>query len=148
LKHARGVVWVVVVLAFCGAPAAAVATPSDRMVDAINHARERASLTPLRAEPELERSAGAFARYLLRNQKLHHRPNVSTTRRYPHSGEALSMHFSLQARVSATLRAWLGSASHRALVLTQSMDRVGIGHARGRYLGRPRTIWVVQVARR
>jgi uncharacterized protein YkwD len=141
-------VLVVALLALCGAPAVAGAAPSDRMVDAINDARERASLPPLHAAPQLERSAGAFARFLLRHEKLHHRPNVSTTRRYPRSGEALSMHFSLQARVSGTLKAWLGSASHRALVLTQSMDRVGIGHARGRYLGRPRTVWVVQVARR
>jgi uncharacterized protein YkwD len=141
-------VLVVAVLALCGAPAAAGATPSDRMIGAINDAREHASLPPLTAMPQLERSAGAFARFLLRNGKFAHRPKTSMTRRYPHAGEALSMHFSLQAQVSATLDAWLGSASHRALVLTQSMDRVGIGHARGRYLGRPRTIWVVQVARR
>jgi uncharacterized protein YkwD len=148
LKHARGVVVVVALLALCGAPAAAGAAPSNRMIDAINHAREDASLPPLRAAPGLERSAGAFARFLLRHETLRHRPKVSTTYRYAHAGEALSMHFSLRAQVSATLNAWLGSASHRALVLTQSMNRVGIGHARGRYLGRPRTIWVVQVARR
>jgi uncharacterized protein YkwD len=139
---------VVVLLAFCGGPAAAAAAPADRMVDAINTARERDGLQPLRTTRGLQRSAGAFARWLLRHETLSHRPNVSTTRRYPHSGEALSMHFSLQARVSATLHAWLASASHRALVLTQSMDRVGIGHARGRYHGRARTVWVVQVARR
>jgi hypothetical protein len=58
------------------------------------------------------------------------------------------MHFSLQARVGATLHAWLDSPSHRRLVMTSSMGMVGIGHARGLYYGRPRTIWVVQVARR
>jgi uncharacterized protein YkwD len=50
--------------------------------------------------------------------------------------------------VGATLRAWLGSPTHRALVLTRSMNLVGIGHASGRLDGRPRTVWVMQVARR
>jgi uncharacterized protein YkwD len=126
---------------------ASAGTP-DRMVVAINDARERASLPPLRTAPELERSAGAFARWLIRHDALTHRPDVSTSRDYRHCGEALSMHFSLQARVAPTLRAWLASPSHRGLVMTSSMDMVGIGHARGRYEGRPRTVWVVQVARR
>jgi uncharacterized protein YkwD len=141
-------VLVVALLALCGLPAAAGATPSDRMVDAINKARARASLPALRSAPELKRSASAFARWLVRNETFAHRPAVSTSRRYPHCGEALSMHFSLQSRVGATLRAWLGSPTHRGLVMTSSMGMVGIGHARGRYEGRPRTIWVVQVARR
>ena len=85
MRHATGAVLLVALLAFCGPAVAAGATPSDRMVDAINDARERASLPPLHAAPRLERSAGAFARFLLRHEQLHHRPNVSTTRRYPRS---------------------------------------------------------------
>jgi uncharacterized protein YkwD len=141
-------VLVVALLALCAGEASAAASQPGRMIEAINAARERASLPPLRTAPELERSAGAFARWLLRHDTLSHRPGVSTTRRYPHAGEALSMHFSLQARVGPTLRAWLGSATHRGLVMTSSMGMVGVGHARGRYEGRPRTVWVVQVARR
>jgi uncharacterized protein YkwD len=150
LRHASGVL-VVLLLALCAGPiagATAADAAPERMIAAINKARERASLPPLRTAPELERSAGAFARWLLTHDTLEHRPKVSTTRAYRHCGEALSMHFSLRAQVGSTLRAWLGSARHRALVLTPSMDRLGVGHARGRHLGRPRTIWVVQVARR
>jgi hypothetical protein len=33
-------------------------------------------------------------------------------------------------------------------VLTSSMNLVGIGHHSGRLKGRPRTVWVIQVARR
>ncbi len=105
------------------------------MVAAINKERARDSLPPLRSAPELARSAGAFAHYLLRNDSLAHRPSVSVSRAYPHCGEALAMHFSLGAQVRPTLRSWLGSPSHRGLVLTSSMNLVGIGHARGR-LGR------------
>jgi hypothetical protein len=33
-------------------------------------------------------------------------------------------------------------------VMTKSMNLVGVGHASGRLSGKPRTIWVLQVARR
>ena len=58
------------------------------------------------------------------------------------------MNFTLQAQVGSTLKAWLASPAHRALVMTSSMNLVGVGHARGRLGGRARTVWVVQVARR
>ena len=138
-------------LALCAGPSAAAAaddTATKRMVEAINETRERASLPALQGAPGLDRSAGAFARWLLRHDTLEHRPRVSTTGMYRHSGEALSMHFSLRAQVGSTLRAWLSSARHRALVLTRSMDKLGVGYARGHHRGRARTIWVVQVARR
>ena len=150
MRHAS-VALGVVLLALCGGPVAgagAADTAPERMIAAINQARERQQLSPLEVAPRLEHSAGAFAHWLLTHDTLQHRPNVSTTGTYAHSGEALSMHFTLRARVGSTLRAWLGSARHRALVLTRSMNRLGVGHARGYHLGRPRTIWVVQVARR
>jgi uncharacterized protein YkwD len=142
---------VVALFASCGAPVAALAaaTPEARMVDQINDARaSQAGLPALRSVPDLERSARAFARWLVGHQQLQHRPSVSTNRFYPRRGEALALHFSLQARVGATLRAWLGSPTHRGLVLTTSMNLVGIGHASGRLNGSPRTVWVIQVARR
>jgi uncharacterized protein YkwD len=146
LRHASvGVV--VALLALWAGPGAVAAPMSERMVDQINQTREQASLPPLERAPALERSAGAFARWLLDHNTLTHRPAVSTNRAYPHRGEALSMHFSLQARIGPTLKAWLGSPTHRGLVMTTSMDMIGVGHARGRVQGRPRTVWVVQVAR-
>jgi uncharacterized protein YkwD len=149
LRHAIVLV-VVGLFGICaGSAVASSATPEKRMVAAINDARTgEAGLRPLRAAPDLERSAGAFARWLIRHQQLAHRPSVSVSRSYPHCGEALAMHFSLAAQVGGTLRAWLGSPVHRGLVMTKSMNLVGIGHASGRLAGRPRTVWVLQVARR
>jgi uncharacterized protein YkwD len=143
------VVVVVALLALCGLPAAAAAIePEQRMIERVNEARARqGGLAPLRAAPALARSAGSFARYLVRHQGLAHRPAVSTGRSYSHSGEALAMHYSLRARIGPTLRTWLASPTHRGLVLTSSMNLVGIGHASGRLNGRPRTVWVIQVAR-
>ena len=140
---------VVALFALCAGPGVAMAADSapDRMIAAINDARERAELPPLQAAPQLERSAGAFARWLVGRNTFAHRPGISTSRDYPHSGEALSMHFSFQARIGPTLQAWMSSSRHRGLVMTSTMDMVGVGHARGRVQGRPRTIWVLQVAR-
>ena len=146
MKHAR-VVLVVVLLGLIGAPAAA-ASPEARMLTKINATRADQGLSPLRSARNLQRSAGAFARWLVKHDQFQHRPRVSVTRSYPHCGEALAMHFSLAADVGGTLRSWLGSPNHRALVMTNSMNLVGLGHASGRANGQPRTIWVLQVARR
>jgi uncharacterized protein YkwD len=144
-------VFVVVLLGVCGVPAVAAAAggPEQRMVEGINDARaSEAGLPPLRSAPNLERSAAVFARWLIGHEQLAHRPAVSTNRSYRHCGEALAMHFSLQAQVGSTLTSWLRSPPHRELVLTSSMNLLGVGHARGRLAGRPRTVWVIQVARR
>jgi uncharacterized protein YkwD len=140
-----------VLLAFCGVPSAALASPSpeERMIAKINAARaDEGGLPPLRAARNLQRSAGAFARWLVAHDQFQHRPSVSVTRNYHHSGEALALHYSLQAAVGATLGSWMRSSTHRALVMTSSMNLVGVGHASGRPGGKPRTVWVMQVARR
>jgi uncharacterized protein YkwD len=148
LRQASVVVAVVALFVICSGSAVA-ATPEQRMIGAINGARShQAGLRPLRAAPELGRSAGAFAHWLISHQQLAHRPSVSVSRSYPHCGEALAMHFSLAAQVGGTLHSWLASPVHRGLVMTKSMNLVGVGHARGRLGGKARTIWVLQVARR
>jgi uncharacterized protein YkwD len=144
-------VFVLVLLGLCGIPGAAAAspTPEARMLGKINQVRaDQGGLRPLRQARSLQRSAGAFARWLIAHDRFQHRPSVSVTRSYPHSGEALAMHFSLQADIGGTVGDWLGSPVHRALVMTRSMSLVGVGHASGRSAGKPRTIWVLQVARR
>jgi uncharacterized protein YkwD len=142
LRHAR-VVLIVVLLGLCGSPAAA-ASPEARMLTKINATRADNGLSPLRSARNLQRSAGTFARWLVKHDQFQHRPQVSVTRSYRHSGEALAMHFSLAPDVRGTLKTWLSSPSHRALVMTSSMNLVGLGHASGK----ARTIWVLQVARR
>jgi uncharacterized protein YkwD len=146
LRHAR-VVFVIVLLGLIGAPTAA-ASPETRMLRKINSTRADHGLSPLRSAPNLQRSAGSFARWLMKHDQFQHRPRVSVTRSYRHCGEALAMHFSLAANVGGTLSKWLSSPGHRALVMTSSMNLVGLGHASGRASGKARTIWVLQVARR
>jgi len=116
------------------------------MLAKVNAKRAESGLKALRRSVVLERTAGAFARWLVKHENLTHRPQVST-RAYPHRGEALAMHYTLKPSVGATLRSWLGSPVHSGLVLSTSMPMVGIGYASGRLHGRPRTVWVLQVAR-
>jgi uncharacterized protein YkwD len=139
------VVLVLAVLALC-AEASAAETEQSRMIEAINSARSNDGLPPLRTARTLDRSAGAFARWLLKHETLTHRPEVST-RAYPHRGEALAMHYTLKPGIGSTIRSWLGSPIHHGLVMTRSMNMVGVGYASGRLHGRPRTVWVLQVAR-
>jgi uncharacterized protein YkwD len=147
LRQARIVV-VLALLGLCGLPGVALASPESRMLTKINEARAVQGLGPLRTVPNLQRSAGAFARWLISHNDFKHRPAISVTRAYPHCGEALAMHYSLQANVGGTIASWMGSSAHRELVLTNTMNLVGLGHASGRSAGKPRTIWVLQVARR
>jgi uncharacterized protein YkwD len=139
---------VLVLLGLCGLPGAALASPESRMLTKINEARADQGLRPLRPVSNLRRSASAFARWLISHDDFRHRPGVSVTRAYPHCGEALAMHYSLRADIGGTIASWMGSPAHRELVLTNSMNLVGLGHASGRAAGKPRTIWVLQVARR
>jgi uncharacterized protein YkwD len=141
---------VVLIVALSGlcAGSAFAATPEQLMLKKINGKRHHDGLRQLRASRSLERSAGAFARYLVRHQQLAHRPRVSVNRSYPHCGEALAEHFSLAADVGGTLRSWMASPVHRGLVMTRSMNLVGLGHASARVGGKPKTVWVLQVAHR
>jgi uncharacterized protein YkwD len=139
---------VLALLGLCVLPGVALASPESRMLTKINEARAAQGLGPLRTVPNLQRSASAFARWLISHDDFKHRPAVSVTRAYPHCGEALAMHYSLQADVGGTIASWMGSSAHRELVLTNTMNLVGLGHASGRSAGKPRTIWVLQVARR
>jgi uncharacterized protein YkwD len=151
LRHANVVVVVAILVAAAGAPPAALAAdaPEARMIDEINRVRAReAALPALRPAERLGRSAARFSRWLIRNDVFAHRAGGPPGNRGRHTGEALAMHFSQRPNVRGTVRSWLRSPAHRALVLTSSMNTAGIGHAQGRFQGRPATIWVLEVARR
>jgi uncharacterized protein YkwD len=55
----------------------------------------------------------------------------------PHSGT--------RPRYTATVRAWLASPPHRAVVLSGAFTHAGAGIARGVFNGRNSTIWVLHV---
>jgi uncharacterized protein YkwD len=118
------------------------------MIGKINEARARHGLRPLRPSSSLLGSSGRFASYLMHRDVLGHRSHVSAGGHFKRLGEALAMHPGTRLGVSSTVRAWLGSPGHRAIILTRSMNLIGAGVVRGRFRGHRATIWVVQTARR
>jgi uncharacterized protein YkwD len=119
------------------------------MVNEINRVRAKeARLPALRAAPDLGRAAIRFSRWLMAHDLFGHRGGGPPGGSSKLVGEALAMHFSRAPGVRGTVRSWLRSPAHRALVLTRSMNTAGVGHASGRFGRRPATIWVFEVARR
>ncbi|HEV3378167.1 MAG TPA: CAP domain-containing protein [Thermoleophilaceae bacterium] len=114
------------------------------MVEAVNDARQRHGLRPLRHSPPLARRAGRVARALMKRDSFHHTSAPAGARAW---GEALAMHRNWRAGARRTVRRWLHSPSHRA-VLLGGYRRIGTGIKRGRMDGRLATVWVLHVSGR
>ena len=142
------------VLAVLALPARASTSPtqvtsaSNVMIGKINHVRARHRLRPLHSSPALGGSSSRFAAFLMHRGVLAHRSRVSAGGGFRKLGEALGMTSGRGLGVSTTVRMWLRSPTHRAVILTRSMNLVGAGMVRGRFHGHRATIWVVQTGRR
>jgi uncharacterized protein YkwD len=133
------------VLTFAAAaPAAQAAGPridggERAVVRAINRARAAHGLRALRGARRLARAADAHTRSMLRTDSFSHGAFASRLRRYTHArriGETIAM--SSRCSASRIVRMWLNSAPHRAVLLSGTFRRVGIGRRRGS-LGAGRT---------
>ncbi len=112
------------------------------MVRAVNEAREDHGRRALRPSRRLTRSAGRVAAKLAKLDVLGHlesAPAGSGAR-----GEALARHRGWRARARSTVRRWLRSPSHRAVILGR-FRTVGAGIKRGRVGGRLTTVWVLHL---
>lgn len=125
------------------APAAQKGRAAERaMVDAVNEARKDHGLRALRESPALARSAGSIAAKLTKRDVFGHLGSAlagSGVR-----GEALALHRGWRPRAKETVRRWVRSPSHRAVVLGR-FRAVGAGIKRGRIGGRLTTVWVLHV---
>jgi uncharacterized protein YkwD len=129
-----------------GAPSASQAgSPQKEMVRAVNDARASHGLKRLRRAPRLERSARAYARWMLRANYFGHQRRIRTRARFRLLGETLAWHSGWRKRVRRTLRAWLHSPPHRALILGRRFRWIGAGTARGHLGGGPATTWVLHL---
>jgi uncharacterized protein YkwD len=129
------------------APASGFTRESQQaaMVRAVNAARASHGVRPLRREQRLARSARAYARWMLRVDYFGHADRIRTSARFRLLGETIAWHTGRRARVRVTLRRWLRSPPHRALILSRRFRRIGAGLARGRMHGRPSTTWVLHL---
>jgi uncharacterized protein YkwD len=127
------------VLTFAAAaPAAKAAGPrldsgERAIVRAINRARAAHGLRALRANRRLARAADVHSRSMLRSDSFSHGAFSARVRRYVsfrRIGETIAMRTRCSAR--GFVRMWLNSPPHRAVLLSRSFRRVGVGRRVGR----------------
>jgi uncharacterized protein YkwD len=116
-----------------------------RMVAAVNEVRAQHGLGALRPSRSLYRSARSYSRWMLRRDYFGHLPRIRASSRFSLLGEALAWHSGRRAGVSRTVRAWMHSPPHRALILHPGFRWLGAGIARGRLGSRSVTAWVLHL---
>jgi uncharacterized protein YkwD len=125
------------------APVATAGGHQQRMLHAVNAMRAQHGLAPFHASASLHRSAGAYARWMLRANYFGHVSRIRSSGRFARVGEALAWHVGGRARVQSTVRGWMNSPPHRALILHPGFRWLGAGMAHGTLSGRHGTSWVL-----
>jgi uncharacterized protein YkwD len=148
----RQVRWGLVVLSLsisAAVPGAAAAkSETEAALAAINKARAGAGVPPVSLSPALTHSSRAFGRRLMRIDVFAHAGTIQAAGRFRRLGECLAMHTGRAARPAWTVRRWLASPGHRPLLLSGGFGQAGAAAVRGRFHGRPSTIWVLQLGGR
>jgi uncharacterized protein YkwD len=118
-----------------------------RLIERINHVRAEHGLAPLRNSLGLHRAAQRHSADMVdRDYFAHTSPSGSTLylriersgiRSYGQwwAGETLAWGTGSYGSVRATVRMWLHSPEHRAILLSSRYRLIGIGRATGRFLG-------------
>ena len=117
------------------------------MTAAINQVRAQHGLPAFERSASLTGSAERYSRWLMENDVFGHQSSIQASSRFALLGEALEWHSGHRFKVWTTIRRWLGSPSHRAIVLSSTMRRQGAGVTRGRFGSRRAVIWVLHVGR-
>jgi uncharacterized protein YkwD len=132
-------------------PSAMGSTPNQRaerkMTKAINEVRAHYGLPAFRRSASLTSSAERYSNWLMGHDVFAHQSSIWASSRFKLLGEALEWHSGRSFKVRETLNRWLGSPSHRAIVLSPTMRRQGAGVTRGRFGSRRATIWVLHAGR-
>ena len=129
-------------------PAApATASPEGVMFTKINQIRHAHGLARLRPSFALFYSARRYARRMIRSDYFGHQARIPVAGHFRTAGETLAWHSGWRLSPRATVWQWMGSPPHRAVLLSSSFTRIGVGRARGNYEGRRATMWVAHVAK-
>jgi len=134
---------------FCGLTLMVPASAGARtmihvdMLHAVNAVRAQHGLAPFRHAKTLHRSASKYARWMLRADYFGHLSRIRASSRFSLLGENLAWNAGRRWRVGRTVRSWMNSPPHRALILHPGFHWMGAGVARGRLGGRMVTAWVL-----
>jgi uncharacterized protein YkwD len=118
------------------------------MLDRVNAVRAHYGLRRLHLSHSLEHSATHYSRHLLHSGSFGHSARIHASRRFRSLGEILELHMGRRPAVRLTLRDWLGSSTHRSVILSRGFRFGGAGYAAGRWHGRRVTIWTMHFGRR
>jgi uncharacterized protein YkwD len=129
------------------APAPA-AKAEREAIDALNDVRRAHGLPALRVSRSLNRSSGRYARRMIRRDFFGHAARIQVAGAFRSAGETLAWHPGRRARPRRTIRRWMNSPGHRAVLLSRGFRWVGMGLARGRLGSRVATTWVAHVGSR
>jgi uncharacterized protein YkwD len=138
----------VVALAWMLLPSTAAASAERSAVDALNDVRRAHGLPALHVSAQLERSSGRYARRMLRSQFFGHQARIAVGGGFRAAGETLAWHSGWRPSPRLTVRRWMNSPPHRAVLLSRRFDFVGMGMVRGHYGGGRATMWVAHVGAR
>jgi uncharacterized protein YkwD len=138
------------VLAVFAVPASALTAgqrAERKITKAINSVRAEHGLPAFKRSASLTGSAERYSSWLMENDVFGHQSSIRASSRFALLGEALEWHGGRRFEVWNTVRRWLGSPSHRAILLSPVMRRQGAGVTRGRFGSRRAVIWVLHVGR-
>jgi uncharacterized protein YkwD len=117
------------------------------MFEKINQIRRAHGLRRLRPSFSLFVSAKLYARRMIRSDYFGHLARIRVASRFRLAGETLAWHSGWRLSPRQTVRQWMGSPAHRAILLSSRFTRLGVGLARGRYGRMKATTWVAHVGR-
>jgi uncharacterized protein YkwD len=124
-------------------PVATGSSVESAMVAEVNRARARRGLRPLRGSGALYRSAHRYAAWMLSSDYFGHLARLRVGGHFRRTGEALALLFGRRAQIRRTVRSWMHSPAHRALLLSRRFRALGAGHAAGAYRAHRATTWVL-----
>jgi uncharacterized protein YkwD len=127
---------------------AASAGPERAAIAELNEVRRAHGLRALRVSKGLNRSSDRYARRMLRHDFFGHGASIDVPGRFRSAGETLAYHTGHKARPRRTVRRWMASPGHRAVLLSPGFRWVGMGVARGRLGSSVATTWVAHVGSR
>jgi uncharacterized protein YkwD len=125
----------------------AMASPASTMVREVNRIRLSHGLDPLRRSSSLHESSSHFARWLMRRGQFGHRARIAVASRFVWRGENLELHSGPDPLPQQTVRRWMGSPSHREVLLSGEWRWIGVGRSLGSFYGETATIWVAHFGR-
>jgi uncharacterized protein YkwD len=124
------------------------ASAEAQAIGALNEIRASNGLAPLRASRSLARSANAYSRHMLEIDFFGHQPRIPVAAGFRTAGETLAWHSGYSPGAKRTVRAWMASPPHRAVLMSSAYSMVGMGMEMGDLSGRATTMWVAHFGHR